>query len=419
MGILFILAIACFVLYIAFCSKAKRAVPRTSSVMACSHDADYVILDVETTGLDPFNDKIIQLSAIKYNSAGAPVDFYNTYLNPGRSIPASASRINGITDAKVSDAPTAEQVQDQFLAFLGDTLIVGYNVRFDLRFLVHTFPGSLHCRQYVDVLSIVRALLSLPSYKLENVSSSIGFTPAGSFHDSFTDCEAVASILAHLNEDLSPWIDEFIADKPTTSRIQETASFDSIPGIQRWIHGEDERKKGNIEEALQLFDQAKAEGCKIPILFLSYAMAYRKAKNLESEIAILEEGLTVCTGQDTKELEARKNRAQELLEARQRREEISRQKDLVRAQKAEARQIREEQKKSKPSQPIGCPVVQCSDDGSVIQTYPTIAAASRAVGVSPKGIRSALSGHQKHAGGYLWRYESAMVSSSLEDDDAD
>ena len=183
-----------------FSHETKAPTHRTSTVLSCTYSDSYVILDTETTGLNPSADKIIQLSAIKYNSTGVPIDFYNTYLNPGFSIPHSASKINGITDSMVANAPRAEQIRSDFLSFLGNTLIVGYNIIFDLRFLNHTFSGAFTGRSYVDVLSISRQLLFSPDYKLETVSSRIDFEPEQGFHDSFSDCEAVAAILHYLAE---------------------------------------------------------------------------------------------------------------------------------------------------------------------------------------------------------------------------
>lgn len=178
----------------------KTPAPRTSTVLSCAYSEPYVILDTETTGLSPSADKVIQLSAIKYNPTGSPVDFYNTYLNPGFTIPSSASKITCITDAMVANAPSAEQVQDSFLSFLGNDMIIGYNTAFDLRFLNNTFLGAFSGRPYVDVLSVARQLLYSSDYKLETVASFVGFIPEHGFHDSFADCEAVAAILYYLSE---------------------------------------------------------------------------------------------------------------------------------------------------------------------------------------------------------------------------
>ena len=215
----------------------KSCSSRTSSVLSCPCSTPYVILDTETTGLDPATDKIIQLSAIKYDANGTPIDFYDTYINPGSPIPARATKINGITDKMVSNAPTAAQLQDRFLSFIGDAMIVGYNVNFDLRFLDHTFPFSCFAKcQYVDALSIARQYLSSPDYKLETIASCLGFHPDAGFHDSFTDCEAVAFVLRALDAPIAEYVKEFHRCTAPTRRqrpkaVEHFSPKDMIPSV--------------------------------------------------------------------------------------------------------------------------------------------------------------------------------------------
>lgn len=196
-----------------FLYEKKPKAPK-SSVRSCPFSAPYVILDVETTGLSPYHDKIIQLSAIRYDTNGYPIACYDTYLNPGCPIPASASRVNHITDSMVSTAPAAEDIQSAFLPFIGNDLIVGYNVLFDLRFLANTFKGAFDGRKYVDVLSIVRNELFLTNYRLETVSGCLGFRPDRNFHNSLSDCEAVAAILQNLGNQFEEWTRVFIPAEP-------------------------------------------------------------------------------------------------------------------------------------------------------------------------------------------------------------
>lgn len=220
------------------CPHSKVPAARTPSVLSCPHSAEYIILDTETTGLSPSCDKIIQLSAIKYNSSGTPIAYVNTYLNPGCPISPTASAINGITDTMVKDAPTVSQVKEEFLSFIGDSLIVGYNVTFDLRFLYSEFGNAFAGRQYVDALTIARRLLCSPDFKLETVSRVVGFSPDGTFHDSFTDCEAVAAILNHIGDPLDCWSKKFQCSGSTAYRKYS----DKHPIITPRIFTEEELK---------------------------------------------------------------------------------------------------------------------------------------------------------------------------------
>ena len=290
------------------------------SVNSCPHSSPYVILDVETTGLNPTTDKIIQLSAIKYDITGQPIGSYDTYLNPGFPIPNEASKVNKITDRMVSNAPRAGDIRDEFFDFLEDCLIVGYNTTFDLKFIENAFDGHFRGCPYVDAMAIARKAFELPSYKLQNVASYVGLS-SSRFHNSLVDCEAVAAILRKVVPDLSDYVKEF--------GKKQGHSYDSgyWQGAEYYRLGEEQRREGNFEAALQLLEKAHREGYHIAAVYISMAKIYRKLKGYESEIAILEKGLSVCDPPTGKEaLLNRKERAQELLIRHQKKETEEQQK---------------------------------------------------------------------------------------------
>lgn len=381
----------------------SRIVSRTSSVQSCPHTSDYIILDTETTGLNPYTDRIIQISAIRYDSEGVPISFFDTLLNPCCLVSPQITAINGITNQMVASAPCADQVRDAFLSFLGDALLVGYNVTFDLRFLDQTFPGFFPGRSYVDVLPLARRVLDLPNHKLELVSSAIGFCPETEFHDSFTDCEAVAAVLHHIEADLGFRVTEF--SSPTARPQARTEPPPLDRGLVFWQQGETLRKDGRFMEAIQLYDRAREMGYTCPVLYESYAMVYRRKGKFEDEIAILEEALRhYPSGPIGESFLDRKTRAQDRLAARIRRDEALRLKEEARTRKAEERRIRMELEAARPKQVSRRAVLQCSDDGTVFREFASIADASREAGVSAKCIRECANGRQKHAGGFCWKY---------------
>ena len=93
-----------------------------------------ISLDLETTGLDPGNDAILEIGALKFTSDGIDDEFH-TLINPKRQIPPQISKLTGITDAMVRGAPDIEEVLDELEAFAGNHPIVGHNISFDLAFL--------------------------------------------------------------------------------------------------------------------------------------------------------------------------------------------------------------------------------------------------------------------------------------------
>lgn len=74
------------------------------------------------------------------------------------------------------------------------------------------------------------------------------------------------------------------------------------------------------------------------------------------------------------------------------------------AKKAEERQRKKELQAANPEKPTGKPIIQCTDDGTEIHEFKSVAAAAESVGVSTRCIRDAATGKQKHAGGYCWKY---------------
>ena len=80
---------------------------------------DYVVFDLETTGINPERDSIIEISALKVKDHRV-VEEFSTLVNPGRHIPAGATAVNGITDRMVADAPDVRTAIERFVEFIGE-----------------------------------------------------------------------------------------------------------------------------------------------------------------------------------------------------------------------------------------------------------------------------------------------------------
>jgi DNA polymerase-3 subunit epsilon len=97
------------------------------------------IFDLETTGTDPKNDRVIEISILKLKP-GAEPDHRTRRINPGRPIPAEATAVHGITDADVEDKPLFSELAPGLRSFLNGCDLCGYNLlRFDLRLLLNEF----------------------------------------------------------------------------------------------------------------------------------------------------------------------------------------------------------------------------------------------------------------------------------------
>ncbi|MDH5373747.1 MAG: exonuclease domain-containing protein, partial [Acidimicrobiia bacterium] len=111
------------------------AVQRTFDEMGAPlFDVPFCVLDLETTGGSAADCEITEIGAVIYQG-GDLVSTFQTLVNPGSEIPPFITILTGITQSMVIEAPRIEEALPTFLEFIGDAVIVGHNVRFDLSFL--------------------------------------------------------------------------------------------------------------------------------------------------------------------------------------------------------------------------------------------------------------------------------------------
>ena len=152
---------------------------------------NYVVFDLETTGLSPARDEIIEIAGIKVRDGSVEEEF-STLVNPGIPIPWAASRVNGITDGMVKNAPRLAEALGAFLDFVGEAVLVGHNIHsFDLPFVYAGAAKSLDrqiANNYVDTLYLAKNCLpQLKHYKLTDLSEYFGFETEGA-HRALADC---------------------------------------------------------------------------------------------------------------------------------------------------------------------------------------------------------------------------------------
>ena len=103
---------------------------------------DYVVLDVETTGLDPAAERIIEVAALKVEG-GAPTGRYETLVDPGKKLPPKITELTGLTTEQVRAGKQYQTMVEETEAFVGSLPIVAHNSSFDAKFLTAAFVGSL------------------------------------------------------------------------------------------------------------------------------------------------------------------------------------------------------------------------------------------------------------------------------------
>jgi len=171
----------------------------------CKYVPDYVLFDLETTGLSAMMDEVIEISAVKVKN-GKVVDEFSSLVNPGRRIPYAASSVNGITDAMVKDSPFFEEVLEKFLEFCGDSILAGHNIHsFDMKFInrdANKYWGKCVGNDYVDTLYFSRNVLPhLAKHSLGYLSEHYGISTEGA-HRALADCHMNHKVYEALAKDM-------------------------------------------------------------------------------------------------------------------------------------------------------------------------------------------------------------------------
>lgn len=162
---------------------------------------EYVVVDVETSGLDPAISDVVQIAAVKYKKGEEP-SYFVSYVKPRYPIPVSASKVNHIYDRTVENAPRFWEIRSRFLTFIGDLPLVGYNIGFDMKF-INTELGYSLPNWAIDVLPAARNCFVLPDYKLETLKNHLKIERGS--HNALDDCLTTNSVyLACLEEYSKP-----------------------------------------------------------------------------------------------------------------------------------------------------------------------------------------------------------------------
>lgn len=120
-----------------------------------------IVLDTETTGMDPFEgDRIVEIGCVELENHIPTGNHYHVYINPERDVPAEVVAIHGLTGEFLKDKPTFAEVFSDFLEFIGDSKLVIHNAPFDMKFLNHhiTEMGApaIQSTQVLDSLIMAR-----------------------------------------------------------------------------------------------------------------------------------------------------------------------------------------------------------------------------------------------------------------------
>ncbi len=186
------------VIYGLECYLLDDSVPIVYDMKEHSLEDDFVVFDIETTGLNPHQDKITEIGAVKVRN-GQIVDRFSAFVNPGVSIPSFIVKLTGITDDMVKDAPPVEQVLNEFMEFIQGSVLVAHNANFDVGFIKQNakLMGEKVKNPYIDTLELCRKMFpELGRYKLNIVAKHLKIE-LENHHRAVDDSMATAKIFMH------------------------------------------------------------------------------------------------------------------------------------------------------------------------------------------------------------------------------
>ena len=168
-----------------------------------------VSLDIETTGLDPKNDSIIEIGAVKFNE-NRVLDEFSTLINPRKPINAFITNLTGISNPMVMNAPILAEVFPDLEAFVGENPILGQNVGFDISFFNRY--GAFKTNPIIDTYEMAAVLMpSAPRYGLGSLCHQLGVVLSGA-HRAINDARATMGVYQKLCEKLSKLPIDLIAE---------------------------------------------------------------------------------------------------------------------------------------------------------------------------------------------------------------
>lgn len=248
--------------------------PTDGSLMTESLLPRFVAIDVETTGLKPASQRVIEVALIRYEN-GVETARFDRMVNPQRRIPDYISKLTGIRDDDVEDAAVFGDLAAEIVEFIGSDPLIGHNVSFDIGFvnaeLQRVHIGRL-INESVDTLALATRLISgLRRPSLDRVAKAVGLTPR-KIHRAGTDAAMTAEVALRLEAE---------------ARRQGITSFDALKAVAAVR----ERRRGDkVGRGRSLVDRSLLEGIpRKPGVYLmrdgeGQVMYVGKAKNLRERV---------------------------------------------------------------------------------------------------------------------------------------
>ncbi len=164
---------------------------------------DFVSLDVETTGLQPTRHKVIEIALLRFRN-GVLAQRYEQLLNPGRRIPDFITKLTTIRNEDVAESPVFADIAQDVLDFIGEDILIGHNIGFDIGFLNAELDRVSKPRlinERIDTMGLATRLLrEVRKPSLDKVATAVGLSPRG-VHRAGGDARLTAEVAMRLMEE--------------------------------------------------------------------------------------------------------------------------------------------------------------------------------------------------------------------------
>ena len=163
-----------------------------------------IVLDTETTGLDPKNgDRIVEIGCVEIVDLVPTGRTYQVYINPERAMSAGAAEITGITDERLKDCPVFAEIAQEFAEFIGEAPLVIHNAPFDVGFIDAEFERvglpPLSASRVIDTLTMARKKFPGQQNNLDALCKRLGVDNSSrEKHGALLDSEILAEVYAEL-----------------------------------------------------------------------------------------------------------------------------------------------------------------------------------------------------------------------------
>ena len=192
-----------------------------------------IILDTETTGLDPSRgDRIVEIGCLELVNRLPSGETFHVYINPERAMSPEAEAVHGISDAFLADKPKFADIVEGFLEFVGSDPLVIHNAAFDMKFLNaelgHVGRAPLEANPVIDTLAIARKRFPGAPASLDALCRRFGVDNSGRVHHgALLDSELLADVYLELSGGRQPGL-VFQADAARATDARTTPDADLL-----------------------------------------------------------------------------------------------------------------------------------------------------------------------------------------------